>query len=162
MRHQPGHIAFLVHIRYFVNDPGGNNVIQKKHLVLRGAVYFAAERKCAVGSCAVGAQKMFFQAFCILQHFCENVIQHIVHIVIVQIKSAPVDLRQLTNFRDRNLGKGFFLQQCQKSVLDRLTGVFCAAVFFSYFCFHFLPPNYFHRPMKYLSEMNNSSDLLIK
>lgn len=54
---------------------------------------------------------MLHDAGSVREHVIQYIIQNIIHIIIVQIKSAPVDLGPAAQFGNRNFCKMIFFQQ---------------------------------------------------
>ena len=55
---------------------------------------------------------------CILNGFFYDIVQDVIQIIIMKVKSSPVDLRQFADLRDRNFGEWFLLHQGQQGIAD--------------------------------------------
>ena len=70
-----------------------------------------------------GTENVVDDACGLFQDFVQYIIQNVTGIIIMQIKGAPVDVRQLTDFSNGDFRKLLFVQKLQKSIFDNLAGV---------------------------------------
>lgn len=87
--HEPGNEIFLGQLAESVQEAGGGDLIKEKNTVFRIFLYLLTERIGA--SCLFRAHHMVVDLCGVLYKYVYNIVQHIVQIIIMKIKSSPVN-----------------------------------------------------------------------
>ena len=133
--HEPGDEIFFGKLAETFQQSGGGGLIGEKDAKFPAFLHLPAEW---IGAAALfRAHHMVKHLGGVPDHFFYHIVQHILQIVIVQIKGSPIDLRKTADLRDRDLCERLLLHQRQQGLANDGSGIagapVCPRILFSVF-----------------------------